>query len=387
MLGLGSATRTFLSYGALLAALAATPACTVKYRHEVEKPGTAPRYTHSAGGFMRYDGYDDVAGDMEIASREYEKPGTGSRIRLVGVIHIGDLDYYQTLQKEELDTSDVVLFEGVKFEGLDEEELAKRTPDLGGLYGAMGQLLGTGFQKDGIDYKAKNFVHCDVTVKEGDPLFQQVDPDQIRQASQMVQPLVMMKTMLSAGGDARRTEDALKHGMVTMMSLQMQGLDEKAAAEKAAEQLGGKRGESDPLRKRAEEAMKELKKLGPVLPGMNEGMMQEILVKRNEYVLDRLGERLAADGDAKKQTIAVFYGAAHMPGMEERLLEWGYRPVETRWYKAWRMNGRGQSIASERQAGSGDTPVASGKKPAEKTPSGERPRQPAPSRKKEPTLF
>lgn len=334
----------FVSFPMLVAvAMASLPACQIRYRHEVEKPGTPANFTYSAGGFMRYDGYDDVAGDMEIAVRDYEKPGSGTRLRLAGVIHIGDIEYYEALQRESLDTSDVVLFEGVKFEG-DEEALKASAPDLAGVYGAMGTLLGIGFQKDGIDYTAKNFVHCDVTVKEGDPLFQTVDPEMINQASKYLQPLVSMKGMLGAMGDPKRTEDALKHGMVTVMAAQMEGEDERAAAERAAEKLGGPGDEQ--LKARAEKAFDALKKAG--LPGMPEGMKREVLDRRNDYVVKQLAARLKADGEQRRQMVAIFYGAAHMPGIEKELAAWGYRPVETAWYKAWRMNGKGKGVLAER---------------------------------------
>ncbi|HVY60001.1 MAG TPA: hypothetical protein VHF22_00035 [Planctomycetota bacterium] len=363
----------FLSLSFLAAvALAALPACSVKYRHEVEKPGTPPKYTYSAGGFMRYDGYDDVAGDMEVASREYVNPQSGTRIRLVGAIHIGDIDYYKTLQKEALDTADVVLFEGVKFEG------NQAPPDLGGVYSSMGQLLGIGFQKDGIDYRARNFVHCDITVKEGDPLFQTIDPAQVNQAAQMLQPLASMKAMMTAGGDAKRTEDALKHGMVTIMAMQMGGDDDGAAIDqdKALEKLGAG-GADNPLRKRAEKAFDALKKTGGLqLPGMSEGMKKEVLERRNTYVLEQLKARLDADGPEKRQTIAVFYGAAHLPGMEREIESWGWRPVETVWFRAWRMNSHGGKVLAERIAETGVAAEAAPRKGLR-----------APGRRKQPTLF
>ena len=45
---------------------------------------------------------------------------------------------------------------------------------------------------------------------------------------------------------------------------------------------------------------------------------------------------------------AVFYGAAHLQGMEKQLAEWGYKPVETVWVKAWRMNSAGKPCLAER---------------------------------------
>ncbi len=362
----------------LVAAAVSVSACQIQYRHEVEAPGTPAVYTTSAGDFMRYDGYDQVAGDFEIASRDYAKPGSKTKIRLVGVVHIGEIEYYRQLQKDALDTSDVVLFEGVKFEGQEEE-----APDLGGLYDAMGNLLGLGFQKDGIDYKAKNFVHCDVTVGPGDPLFQQVDPAQLRQAKQLLGPLSMAKGLMAGGGDVKRVEDGLKHGMCSMMMLQMSGMDEEEAKKKLAEQFGAD--PSDPRRRQAERAYEQMKKLGPMMPGMPEGLMKEILDRRNQYVVEQLAARLEADGDAREQTIAIFYGAAHMPGIEKDLLAWGYKPVQTTWYRAWRMNSHEAPIVAERLKGSGAPAPAAA---AEARPEPSRPeRQPRARRDREPRLY
>ena len=339
-----------------LASLALTGGCKVRYRHDVEAPGTPANYNYSAGGYMRYDGYDDVAGDLEVASRDFEKPGSGVRVRLTGAIHIGDIEYYRTLQKECLDPADVVLFEGVKYEG------GEAPPDLGGLYSAIGQILGIGFQKDGIDYRAKNFVHCDITVKPGDPLAKTVDAAQLNQAVKMIGPLASMKAMLAQGDAARETEDALKHQMVTVMAAQMGGGegDEKAAEESIRSKMGDE-GVPDPLKQRAEKAVQALKKVAPAMPelgGMSEDMKREILEKRNRYVLDRLKERLDAADPSKPQTIAVFYGAAHMPGMQQELESWGYRAAGTTWLKAWRMNSAGKPVVAGREGATAEKPAA-----------------------------
>jgi plasmid stabilization system protein ParE len=368
----------FLTLPLLAGALVAATGCKVRYRRDVEAPGTPARYTVAAGGFMRYDGYDDVAGDLQVASRDYVKPGSGVRIRLVGAIHIGDLEYYRTLQKELLDPADVVLFEGVKYEGGEEP------PDLGGLYSSIGEILGLGFQKDGIDYHAKNFVHCDVTVHPGDPLAQTVDAKQMNQAASMIGSLAQAKMMLAQGPAARQTEDALKHQMVTVMAAQMGGMSDEQAEEQLKKQFGG--GEDgevpDALRQRVEKAAKQLKKLGgpnmPEFGGMSEEMKREILEKRNAYVLERLRERLDEAESGPQQTIAIFYGAAHLPGMEKQIEAWGYRPVETTWLRAWRMNTAGGPVVAERIAAGGG-PVATAPAPS-----------PAPRRahgEKEPTLY
>jgi len=274
----------FLSLPLLAAALSVSSGCKVRYRHDVETPGTAAQYTTSAGGFMRYDGYDDVAGDLEVGSRDYVLPGTKLKIRLAGAIHIGDIEYYKALQKELLDTADVVLFEGVKFEG------DQQPPDLGGLYSNMGQILGIGFQKDGIDYRAKNFVHCDVTIHAGDALAQQVDPAQMKQAVRMIGMMANMKSMLAPGEQGRETEDALKHQMVTVMAAQMGGTDEDEAAaeQKIRDNVAGEEGVPDALKGQAEKAAQALKKIGGLGDLGNMGGMSPEIEARDPHQAQRV---------------------------------------------------------------------------------------------------
>ncbi|RME76824.1 MAG: hypothetical protein D6776_00585 [Planctomycetota bacterium] len=374
-----------------LLAFAVLPACQVKYRHEVEKPGTPAKYTYAAGGFMRYDGYDDVAGDMEIASVDYKKPGSEVIVRLTGVIHIADLEYYKELQRHCLDTADVVLFEGVKFEGQEEKPQQKTGSELGDMYSAMGKLLGVAFQKDGIDYTRPNFVHCDITVGPDDPLNQQVDPEQMRQAAQMIKPMLAFKTMLASGPEGYRTEDAIKHFMVNTMMMQMDSMTD-AEARKAVERRLREQGQVVPpgMEKKVDKVAEALRRAGGLGGvGMSPEMQEQILHRRNDYVIARLKERLAKADPTQRQVIAVFYGAAHMPGIGAALEEMGYEPVETTWLRAWRMNHRGgEIVASVEPGGIRYGPEAAARSRAERKKRGvalepER----APARKREPVLY
>jgi hypothetical protein len=62
--------------------------------------------------FMRSRAIDGVT-SFETATRFYRRPdGTGPTVALVGVVHIGDANYYESLVKL-LDSFDVVLYESV----------------------------------------------------------------------------------------------------------------------------------------------------------------------------------------------------------------------------------------------------------------------------------
>lgn len=335
----GSYRKSLIVTGLIVAGLTG---CNVQYRHEVEEVGTPANYTYGAEKFARYDGYGEVAGDLQIASVDYKKPGSNVVVRLTGVIHIGDKGYYETLQREALDTADVVLFEGVKIEGQDENPEPQAGGNLGSLYSQMGNLLGVGFQKDGIDYTRENFVHCDMTLPKDNPLNQQMGGGQMQQALQMLGPIAAFKQMLTQGKDGQRTEDAIKHQMAQMMIKQMNGEDNTDMLEK----LKGQDGALPPgMRSQAERAAKALKG-SPIMPnmGMTPEMKELILDKRNDHVLEQLGQRLESTDPSQKLVIAVFYGAAHNPGLAAGIEKLGYEEVSRTWFRAWAMNGRDQGF-------------------------------------------
>lgn len=75
------------------------------------------------------------------------------------------------------------------------------------------------------------------------------------------------------------------------------------------------------------------------------GFAEVIVEQRNQVVMDDLkvlldGEAEAVDGSGNPQnpgveSVAIFYGAAHMRDFEQRLAEqFGYQPVDVRWFDA-----------------------------------------------------
>lgn len=66
--------------------------------------------------------------------------------------------------------------------------------------------------------------------------------------------------------------------------------------------------------------------------GLGEELIQVILHDRNTVAMNALAERRRR-GDGVR-TIAIFYGAAHMPDLERRLLEEGFTLQRERWFDA-----------------------------------------------------
>lgn len=77
-----------------------------------------------------------------------------------------------------------------------------------------------------------------------------------------------------------------------------------------------------------------------------EGFGEVIIGERNQIVMDDLKELLCG-ADADTETIAIFYGAGHLPDFEQRLRELGYAPAETQWLRAIAVDVRNSSMPED----------------------------------------
>ena len=65
-----------------------------------------------------------------------------------------------------------------------------------------------------------------------------------------------------------------------------------------------------------------------------------IVVERNKKALAVLGKRL----DAGEKKLGIFYGGAHMPDMESRLVsEFKLRRSQVKWFTAWSIRKKTQA--------------------------------------------
>ncbi|MFO0894752.1 MAG: type II secretion system protein GspG [Phycisphaerales bacterium] len=71
---------------------------------------------------------------------------------------------------------------------------------------------------------------------------------------------------------------------------------------------------------------------GSMLETLAPGFMDLILMRRNDVAMECLERTLALP--EPPATIAVFYGAAHMPDLQRRLLANGWTPTGERWFQA-----------------------------------------------------
>ncbi len=252
---------------------------------------------------------------LEIAVRDYAPlSGKGPTVRLVGAVHIGDKAYYETLQAR-LDASDLVLFEGVgKDAGDFKRAPAQRKDDH--LYTKMADALGLVTQFEGIDYRRDHFVNADLTA---DAMAALLDGE------------------IAAGGPAAEAAQAAKAQMRTLTkTLQgggegltgmamnfMIGMIERSPKMRATVLLGFVGMDPDP-------AKSGFERMG----GKGGARMAKLILDdRNEAALAALEPELGEG--TPDRVVSVFYGAAHLPGIEDALVRrHGYVPARTEWVPA-----------------------------------------------------
>lgn len=134
--------------------------------------------THPAGTpvseleFMRLTETDgDRPAAMQTATvRFVGRPGTefaDKIVDLVGVVHIGEADYYTALNGQ-LSAYDTVLYELVAPDGtrITPADLKGRRSIVAGIQGGMKDLLGLEYQLERVNYMVANFRHADMSPEE-----------------------------------------------------------------------------------------------------------------------------------------------------------------------------------------------------------------------------
>lgn len=269
--------------------------------------------TYNYVRLMRDEEKEPVALQTATVRFASAKGAGGVTVDLVGVVHIGDREYYKKLNKQ-LGQYDVVLYELVAPPNTVIPKGGKRDPNnpLVLLQMAMKLTLGLESQTEQIDYTRKNFVHADLSPeqmwekisKRGDTgltLTLSIAADLLRQ-----QNLQEMKKKEAKGGAKPEPEVDLLQSLLDP--------DGPVKLKRAlAEQLAGA-GSGD-------------SGFGPTI--------DTILIKdRNAAAIAVLQKELAKG--TKK--IAIFYGAAHMPDFERRLRDdFDLRPQTPTWLDAWNL--------------------------------------------------
>ena len=266
----------------------------------------SPIYADDATTFVRVaedDQDQPLALQVAITSYVPRSGATGIRVDLVSAIHIGDSGYYEELN-DRFRSYDALLYELIAPKDVViSHQDSERSGVISNTQIMMKNMLELSFQLDEIDYGASNFVHADLTPTE---LLQSMDErgeslyvyfwrlfyasiDQYAKDPLGLKDMRMLSAMLSADSD---------NVFKIMLAYEMTNMD----------------------------TLREI---------LGEDADSAVIGARNQRAVDVLKSQL--DGGAKR--VAIFFGVAHMPDMEHRLInQLDLIYLDTTWIDAWRLD-------------------------------------------------
>lgn len=245
---------------------------------------------------------------MSIVTYVSRDHGNAISVDLVSAIHIGDPPYYAELNERFRDY-DVLLYELVApQDAVANNRLEERKGFLSNAQIGMTKMLGLSFQLDEISYDQANFVHADLS------------PSELRQSM----------------------DDRGESLYVYFWRIFFASLDEYAK-----DPLGLKDWEllSAMLASDQGDSLKtmiayEMTNLDQVQDILGEDSGSAVIGARNERAI----EVLQREAESGAKHIGIFYGVAHMPDLEARLVDQlGFVYDKTVWVDAWQLGPEAQN--------------------------------------------
>lgn len=254
--------------------------------------------------FIRF-AEEDKTDSLQTAVMSYETPQK-VKVDLVGAIHIADKAYFDALNLR-FKKYDAVLYElvGPSFEDRDKPEVKQEAAKLqwvGQLQTMMRDTLKLHGQLEGIDYRAKNFVHADMD------LSQFSDSQTQKQESFFSLYLKAMKAQDAAS--EKRGTGSNAAGLAMLLKI----FTMKDSSTELKRMLA-----------------REFDSVEDIMAGIESGDGTVLVGERNKVALQVLDKEIASG----KKNLAIFYGAAHLGDMEQRLLKKGCKRTKVEWLKAW----------------------------------------------------
>jgi hypothetical protein len=278
-----------------------------------------------SGNYTRFvrTGEDDYT--MQLAVRTFRPAKKrGPKVTLVSAVHIGSKGYYANLQQI-LDAQRLLLFEGVSDDpdSFKQRSVARETStgaeEKGDtLYDHLAKATGLSTQLEGIRYNRKHFQNADLSMREMRQRLQDESKrggQTAREAREALQIIREMEGMLRGSGGFAMLMARGVFGVVgsspqlrTLFLYQIGTVEDKKAAFSSSW----------------------------VPPGLRR-LERMILQERNEYAMGELKKVLSRKRPPRN--VGIFYGAAHLPGMEEILVrQMGYRLEKTQWLTAFSLH-------------------------------------------------
>ncbi len=269
--------------------------------------------------FARFVRVGEDEGRFDVAITTYQNDAK-QRVSLIAAVHIADAKHYQELQRE-FEGYDAVLYELVA-SAEDRPKPGEPRPGGGGVLSVIQRMMKSGlemeFQLDAVDYTVDNFVHADLTP--------QAFAEKMEERGETFMTIFFR---------------LLQQEMAMMKKMQEEQFDEEGERrpQPSFDLVSAfRKGEGRHLlRMKAAEMLQNVEMLAAGVDPDNKEEGTVLLEGRNERALEVLEEQLGKGRD----NLAIYYGAAHMSGIEHTLLEdMGFEKVGHRWLVAWDISKR-----------------------------------------------
>lgn len=246
---------------------------------------------------------------LDTVILELRHPQSNLQVDLVASVHVGESRYYQQLNRL-FQSYDAILYELIADSSAGRPLPSPSSPGgqdspLSAAQQGLAELLDLKIQLDQIDYTPGRFVHADIS------------PGQL-QAAQLSAP-PSLPAMLRRGLSLSRSshpEVRKEFDRVDLFKVVLQGPDAR---------------ERFHLRRAIALMLCDPKTSSGWLSGSSS---QALLHTRNQRVLEVLRQRIKQPG----RRLAVFFGAAHLPELEQQLVrQLGLRYHGQRWLSAWSL--------------------------------------------------
>ncbi len=272
------------------------------------------------GQFTRFV-EDDKGARLQTGIATYQNQD-GVTVDLIGAIHIADKAYYEKLN-ERFTQYDALLYEMVgealekrvarkkakeedkKLEAMPEETeeatAGKKLAWLHPLYDTMEKTLGLSGQMRCIDYSKPNFVHADMTMKEFSDMQNKKNES-------------FLKLWLSSVVAQMKNPHAAPEqpGLLKIMEI----LCSKDSSTELRRVLGRMFGSMENM-----------------LAGLDTEDGTVIVTERNIVALKVMQDQIKLG----QKNLGIFYGAAHLPDMDKRMQDLGFKRIKSEWLTAWNL--------------------------------------------------
>ena len=275
---------------------------------QVQAAAGKPAGDDAAGRYLRIERdaeENPLALQTAIVRFESDKPERqGVTVDLIGAVHVGERTYYEALNKA-FEDYEVVLYELVAPPGTRVPKGGKSSNHpLGMLQNGFKNLLGLEHQLEYVDYQKANLVHADMS------------PDDFSKSMQDRGESIWSMFFRMMGEGVARQAKYEANGKSFDADLLLALLDKDRAWR---------------LKRVMAEQFEDLEGSINAFNGPNGST---IITERNKVALEGLTAQLAGG----KKRIAIFYGAAHLPDMAERLAkDFAFKPTGEHWLTAWNL--------------------------------------------------